>query len=919
MRNFFRLFYNLRIGLKLFICYSFIFILALTIGGFIVYSLVRGTIESNIESELNNVTATILEMVKTSVDLSIKNHLRAVSEKNKDIVKYFYMLSEQSIITEEEAKERAAEILLSQRIGETGYIFVWDIKKAPESIPLAVHPIIQGKDVAYVDFVQIAVRMKEGYIEYEWKNPNDEEDREKAMYFSYFEPWEWVIAASSYREEFLDLIDVLDFKDQVLSIKFGETGYSYIIDSKGNVILHPFLVGNVYDVSDTDGRMFVHEICRERIGKIIYSWKNQDETEFRKKLVIFNYIPEFDWIVASSSYLDEFYAPLKKIKFVLITTVVVLLLFVLISTLLISSHITKPLLMLVNHFKKGDSEDFSIRIPSKSKDEVGQVAMYFNSYMKKLEEYSNSLKEEINIRVEAQKALKDSEEKYKSIYYDSREAFMLLKPYGNYISGNPAAIELFKCRSERDLINLNPLDLSPTTQEGGVLSSNKLKEVIDHTLKKGSNFFEWKHKQINGEEFFSTVLLTKIQLSNDIIIQATVRDITKQKHIEEQLHQVQKMEIVGTLAGGLAHDFNNVLGGIIGTLSIMKYKLKMFGEIEEKSLLDFINIMEESGNKAANLIKQLLTMSRKHKMEFKQVNLNQIIKNVMAIGENSFHKLVKLDPHYYHTNAMIKGDPNQIEQVLLNFCVNAVHSMTIMRGKETECGGVLIVSIDCLKADRYFKRSHPGADKEKYWILSVKDTGVGMDKDTILKIFNPFFTTKEKGTGLGLSMVYNVIKLHNGFIKVYSEIGMGSTFNVFIPVLEEKEISKEKIEEKRVPKGHGFILVIDDEKNILRTAKEMLKDCGYTVILAENGKIGVELFEKYYKKIKAVLLDMSMPEMSGKDVYICLKKIDPNVKVILSTGFRQDERVQKVLDLGVNAFLQKPYTFEQLAKAIGQL
>ncbi|MBW2115933.1 MAG: cache domain-containing protein [Deltaproteobacteria bacterium] len=305
--NLLRPFYNLRIAYKLFLSYSAVFVLAVILGSMVIYSRVRNTIEFNIESELKNSTETILNLVQTTVAVSIKNHLRAVAEKNRETVEYFYGLYRQGLVTEEEAKSRAGAVLLNQTIGETGYIFVWDIRNAPQSIPLSVHPKIQGKDVAYVDFVQAGAKLKNGYMEYEWKNPGEEKAREKAMYLSYFEPWQWVVAASSYREEFNKLVNVDDFRDSIMSLRFGKTGYPYVIDTKGNIIIHPHLKGNLYDLTDAQGRLFIKEICTQKNGKIIYPWKDPEGKAFREKLVIFNYIPEYDWIVASSCNLDEIY------------------------------------------------------------------------------------------------------------------------------------------------------------------------------------------------------------------------------------------------------------------------------------------------------------------------------------------------------------------------------------------------------------------------------------------------------------------------------------------------------------------------------------------------------------------------------------------------------------------------------------
>lgn len=529
---------------------------------------------------------------------------------------------------------------------------------------------------------------------------------------------------------------------------------------------------------------------------------------------------------------------------------------------------------------------------------------------------------DISNRKKMEQTLIDNEEKYRSIYFKSRDAFTILGLDGYFISANPSAVKLYGCLNESQLSNRTPIDLSPEFQPDGSLSSIKAGEMINIAINKGSHFFNWKHKKEGGKEFYATVLLTKMELNNTTVLQATIRDISEQKKIEEQLLQAQKMETVGTLAGGLAHDFNNVLAGIIGTLSLIKNRLKRDGSIKTDKLENFLDLMQEAGDQASILVKQLLTLSRKQDLNFTPVDLNSTVKHVVEICKGSFDKSIKLNPIYFNSPAIINADSTQLEQVLLNICVNSAHAMTIMKKENEKWGGKLSVSIESINADKYFCNTFQEARIGEYWLLSVKDNGVGMDKKTLDRIFNPFYSTKDKGagTGLGLSMVYNIIKQHSGFVDVYSAKGIGSTFNLYLPVSTQKlEIIEEEKERMIIPMRQGLILVVDDERILRKVVKEILEDCGYNVILAENGKIGVDLFKKHYKELKAVILDMSMPEMSGEDAFIFMKEIDPDVKVLLASGFKQDDRVKKIISLGVNGFIQKPYTFDKLVEKLEEI
>lgn len=414
-------------------------------------------------------------------------------------------------------------------------------------------------------------------------------------------------------------------------------------------------------------------------------------------------------------------------------------------------------------------------------------------------------------------------------------------------------------------------------------------------------------------------------LTADGIFGAVIRidDVTENEKKDLQLRQSQKMEMVGTLAGGLAHDFNNVLGGIIGTLSIIDLKLESGKEMSNEELKKYIELMKQAGDRAANMVSQLLTLSRKQELSLSSVDLNKSIQNVVKVCENSFDKSINIVTSYQLSPAIVNADPAQIEQVLLNFCVNASHAMTIMKEDGKKWGGSLNISISKFLAKSRFCSLHPEAKEQLYWIISIADNGVGMSKNTISHIFSPFFTTKGegRGTGLGLSIVYNIIKQHDGFIEVYSEQGIGSKFDIYIPLHDDIHgVLDNSAKIKAISyDANETILVVDDEELMLLTADGILSECGYKVILAQSGKEAIEIFTEQKENIDAVLLDMAMPLMSGKDVFNEMKKYDSDIKVLLASGYRHDERVEEILQLGVLGFIQKPYTIESLAIAFQEI
>ncbi len=433
-------FRNISIRYKLFMSYGLVLLLVTFSGIFLLISIFESNLENSIERELHNSTKSILTIVKSTVDASIKNRLRGVAEKNREIVAYYYGLYRNGTISEAEAKKRAGKILLSQQIGETGYFYV---------LGTAGHIIIHPKkellksDLSKYRHIRRQLLVREGYLEYEWANPGEKKMRPKAVYMVYFEPWNWIISASTYREEFIKLIDTSDFRDSVLSQTFGKTGYSFIIDMNGKLIIHRELEGtNIIQSRDATGRMFIKELIERKNGKIIYPWKNPSDETARQKLVIFNHIPELAWIVASSSYLEEFYSPLERGYYVGIGVLVITLVFITVISVVVGGKITKPMRELKQRFEEWetrDGGDFSFRVNVSSHDEMGELALYFNSFMQKLEIFS--------------KRIRDSESRYRSIIERAVEGIFQTTPSGLFLNVSPSMAKMLGYSSQDELVS----------------------------------------------------------------------------------------------------------------------------------------------------------------------------------------------------------------------------------------------------------------------------------------------------------------------------------------------------------------------------------------------------------------------------------------------------------------------------------
>ena len=520
-------------------------------------------------------------------------------------------------------------------------------------------------------------------------------------------------------------------------------------------------------------------------------------------------------------------------------------------------------------------------------------------------------------RKRAEQELTKSEEKYRTLYDSSMDAIMMATPEEGFSGGNSATIEMFGCEDEKEFISRTPYDLSPQYQPDGTLSSEKAEEMMALAMEKGSHFFEWAHKRRDGKEFPTTVLLTRMELQGKRMLQATVRDITgrkqaqeERKKLEAQLSQAQKMEAIGVLAGGVAHDFNNILTIIIGNAD-----LALMNVGKDAPLREGIEDIKIAGERAASLTRQLLAFSRKQIITPRVLDLNELLTGIekmlgRLIGED-VELLTIPEPALWQ----VEVDPGQVEQVIMNLAVNARDAMP--RG-----GKLTIETANVELNDTYFRDHGVASAPGPYVILTVSDTGCGMDKKTQEHIFEPFFTTKEvgKGTGLGLSTVYGIVKQNNGFVWVYSVPGQGTTFKVYLPEAEGDADSEEK---QRTPVvelgGSETVLIVEDDYGLRKFVQELLLQHGYRVLDAENGEDALRVGKEHEGQIHLMITDVVMPRMGGKEAAERLLPFYPRMKVIYMSGYTDNAIVQHgVLAPGLN-FLQKPFSPESLARKVREV
>lgn len=371
---------------KLLASYMLVFLVLLLCGGAGAYIHARNVVEQAVEERLHAATQSILGTVRVGADLAVRNYLRAASEKARDVVALEYERYRSGAITEAQAKTNAAAILLRMTIGRSGYIYC-----LTSNATLAVHPVasLLGRDLSEFEFVRDQSRLHEGFLQYEWRNPGETHARPKALHMTWFQPWDWIISASAYREEFRNLLDVAMLRDAVLSHRVGETGYAYIMTGAGELLVHPVMKpGDIADARDDTGRRFVREMLQKRSGRIVYSWRNPGEDRYREKVVVYAYLADYDWIVAASGYTDEIYAPLDHMRRLALLWLLAAIGVVALASLYASAGITGPLRRLTERVRVGAGGDLSVRVVPETHDEIGDLANYFNRLMGNLEGHS---------------------------------------------------------------------------------------------------------------------------------------------------------------------------------------------------------------------------------------------------------------------------------------------------------------------------------------------------------------------------------------------------------------------------------------------------------------------------------------------------------------------------------------------------
>ncbi|KAB2945152.1 MAG: PAS domain S-box protein [Candidatus Methanoperedens sp.] len=534
------------------------------------------------------------------------------------------------------------------------------------------------------------------------------------------------------------------------------------------------------------------------------------------------------------------------------------------------------------------------------------ISVFYNiTARKRAEEALRRAHDELELRVqertaqlkEANKALAEREASYRELTESINDLFYAMDRDLKYTYWNKAS-EVLTGISAKDAIGKSLYEIFPG------LKGTKVEQFYIKSLKKQRPGRLESGFQVGDKNYIFEINIYPTKTGLSVI----AKDITETKMLEAQLLRAQRMESIGTLAGGIAHDLNNVLTPIMLSLQLLKEKNK------DEQGQKLLTILEQNCQRGANLIKQVLSFARGVEGERNPLQAKHVIAEIEKVAKETFPRNIEIQTNIEKDLFTISGDATQLHQVIMNLSVNARDIMPD--------GGVLSITASNFFIDENYARMHKEAKVGSYVIISVSDTGSGVPPRIVDRIFEPFFTTKEfgKGTGLGLSTALAIVRSHGGFINVYSEIGKGTTFKIYLPAVKTDIQKEEEEEQLKLYIGHGeLILVAEDEGSIREITSSTLETYGYKVLISSDGAEAVALYAQNKDKVKVVLMDMMMPVMDGYTSIRAIHKINPEVKIIAVSGLAEKDKIAKIGTSNAKAFLSKPYTAEKLLKTIHEI
>ena len=519
---------------------------------------------------------------------------------------------------------------------------------------------------------------------------------------------------------------------------------------------------------------------------------------------------------------------------------------------------------------------------------------------------------DITDRKQAEEDLHKSEEKYRALFDESKDVVYISTAEGRLLDINAAGVEVLGYASKEELLHID------IGRDAYAVPEQRQRFQMQMEQQGFVKDFEIIVKRKDGEKLavLDTATAVRDKQGKVIMYRGIMRDVTKQRQLEQQVAQAQRMESLGALAGGIAHDFNNILGIILGHASQLERAQKdaaLFGNATAA--------ITKAVQRGANLVRQILTFARKTEVAVQPTDVNSVITELSKMLRETFPRTITISLQLDKSIPLVTLDQSQFYQALLNLCINARDAM-LDPEKPGQAAGTLTIVTESID-DRETQRRFHNASASHYVRITVSDTGVGMAETTRHRIFEPFFTTKEagSGTGLGLAVVYGVVQSHNGFIDVETELGKGTSFQLYFPASEvaQPSLQRKKGEEEDLLGGTETILLVEDEKQLLDLLRSVLEDKGYHVVTAEDGFEAIEKYMRLKEKIALVLTDIGLPRLDGATVFWALREINPGLRIILASGYLEPQLKSELLKAGAMEFVQKPYEADVILRKIREV
>jgi PAS domain S-box-containing protein len=842
----------------------------------------------------------ILPFLESSIMERKRETARDLTRSARSSLESFASKEMSGQLSREEAQTKALEHVRGLRYGPDLKDYFWINDMHPRMIMHPYRPDLEGKDLSsftdpngkrlFVEFVQTVQNAGGGFVDYMWQWKDDPSRIvPKISYVTGFEPWGWIIGTGIYIEDVLT-----EFSSIKKKLTWTCSGVLAIV-----VLLSLYVIWQGLRAEKErqesgqalrEGEETLSQIIAGSSAPTFVLDRNHTVTHWNRACAGLTGLPA-DELIGTKRQWSPFYSEARPVMADLI---------------------------LENAAQEEMKREFGETCRRSAITEGGYEREAFFPGLGESGKWLfvsavplRDAKGEITGAIEtlqditeakrAEEEFRSSEEKMRLII-ESSPIGIRINQHGRYLYVNPALIKMFGYASPEEIVGL-PVEALYAPEDREMIRERQRKRLAAESIPLS---YEITGLRKTGERFNVAIWLTKIDYQGAPAILGFVIDTTLERTLRAQLQQAQKMEAIGTLAGGIAHDFNNILAAIVGYS-----EMAMYNNLpkESKAHTNMGQVLK-AAHRAKDLVMQILTFSRQSEQERRPVKVHLIVKEALKLLRASLPSTIEIRTHIEEDSDSVMADPTQVHQVLMNLCTNAHHAML-------ERGGVLEVSLVPVEMDRADAAEYHDLEPGHYLKLSVSDTGHGMDRNTMERIFDPYFTTKEKGsgTGLGLAVVHGIVKSHGGKILVESELGVETAFHVFIPRILSESEPKAEIH-KPLPRGGERILFIDDEEFLVDLGKQMLERLGYTVECMTGSMEALDAFGKRPDDFDLVITDMTMPKMTGEVLAKRLMSIRPDIPIIISTGFSELMSEERAREIGIISLIMKPLSIRDLAKTI---